>query len=109
MIDILHVLAEAAALSPAAGTGSVEQLLPVAHALTEELYPDLLRPEINRIPSWIPWLWPAPVKRCGSVAAVPDWCAARSGICLGLVPLVALAFPIVMLWDAIEPFLQILS
>jgi uncharacterized protein (DUF58 family) len=107
VIDILHVLAEAAALSPASGSGSVELLLPVAHALTEELYPDLLRPEINRIPSWIPWLWPAPVQRR---QLWPPTSLVRGSLwyLLGLIPLMALTIPIVMLWDAIEPFLQIL-
>src|SRR5262249_13989077 len=24
------------------------------------VYPDLLRPEVNVVPSWLPWLWPVP-------------------------------------------------
>ncbi len=105
--DILHVLAEAAALAPATGKGSVDQLLPLGHALAEEVYPQLLRQECNRIPSWLPWLWPSPVKRRSLWPPVPliRWIL---WYCLGAVPLLVVAVPIAFLWDAIEPFLRIL-
>jgi uncharacterized protein (DUF58 family) len=105
--DILHLLAEAAALAPAAGSATVEQLLPVAHALTEELYPQLLRPEVNRVPAWLPWLWPMGVKRR---RFWPPFPLIRGSLwyLLALIPLLVVAIPIVWLWEAIEPFLQIL-
>ena len=105
--DILHVLAEAASLAPATGTGSVDQLLPLAHALAEEVYPHLLHQDCNRMPSWLPWLWPAPVKR---LKLWPPTTLFRRLLwyCLGALPLLAVAIPVALLWEAIEPFVQIL-
>jgi uncharacterized protein (DUF58 family) len=107
VIEILHELAEAAALAPASGAGSVDQLLPLAHALAEEVYPQLLQPPLNRIPSWLPWLWPGPVRRH---TWWPPRFSLRTAVWYGLgaVPLLALAIPIALLWPAIEPFVQIL-
>src|SRR5262249_49239233 len=37
-----------------------DSLLPLAYAFAEEVYPEQLRPEINRFPRWLPWLLPKP-------------------------------------------------
>lgn len=105
--DILHVLADAAALAPATGSGSVDRLLPLAHSLAEEVYPQLLRHEVNRIPSWLPWLWPAPVRR---TSLRPSFALSRSILwyALGTLPLLVLALPLAIVWEGIEPFFRIL-
>jgi uncharacterized protein (DUF58 family) len=105
--DILQVLADAAALAPATGAGALDRLLPLAHALAEEVYPQLLQQDGNRIPSWLPWLWPGALKRR---SWKPSFSLVRSLLwfALGTLPLVVAAIPLTILWEGIEPFLRIL-
>jgi uncharacterized protein (DUF58 family) len=58
LVKVLNVLADAAGLAPATGEAEVAELLPLAHAFAEEVYPNLLRPDLNRVPVWLPWLHP---------------------------------------------------
>jgi uncharacterized protein (DUF58 family) len=60
LVQLLQKLADVANLAPATGKAPVNTLLPLAHAFAEEVYPYLLRPEVNRVPFWLPWLWPLP-------------------------------------------------
>jgi uncharacterized protein (DUF58 family) len=60
LVQLLNVLADAAGLAPATGEGRVDALLPLAYSLAREVYPYLLRPDRNQIPSWSAWFWPAP-------------------------------------------------
>jgi uncharacterized protein (DUF58 family) len=60
---LIRRLTEAAGLAPATARAPVETLLPLARAFAEEIYPDLLRPAVNRVPFWLPWLWPVPSER----------------------------------------------
>jgi uncharacterized protein (DUF58 family) len=53
---LMALLGEAAALSPLAPSADPEELIPVAHALAREVYPDLLEPELNAVPTWLEWL-----------------------------------------------------
>jgi uncharacterized protein (DUF58 family) len=59
LIELLNVLADAAALAPASGQAKLTNLLPRAYAFAQQVYPDLLRDEINQVPPEIPWSWPA--------------------------------------------------
>lgn len=61
LIDILKLLARAASLSPIVDMESVKSVLPRAHTLASDLYPDLMSHSINRFPAWLPWLCPPPV------------------------------------------------
>lgn len=61
LISLLHRLARAAALGPAAETDELGSLLDVAYAFALEVYPDLLRPGLNHFPAWLPWLSPPPI------------------------------------------------
>jgi uncharacterized protein (DUF58 family) len=63
LAGLINRLTEAANLAPATARAPVETLLPLAHAFAEEIYPDLLRPAVNRVPFWLPWLWPMPAER----------------------------------------------
>ncbi|MBY0232970.1 MAG: hypothetical protein K2W96_27110, partial [Gemmataceae bacterium] len=49
-------LGEAGAGGPEAARANPDEMLPVAHALCREVYPDLLRPEVNAVPAWLEWL-----------------------------------------------------
>lgn len=60
LVTLLNLLADAAALGPSAGDAPVQPLLGLGHALAEEVYPDLLRDEVNHVPWWMPWLVPVP-------------------------------------------------
>jgi uncharacterized protein (DUF58 family) len=60
LVKVLNVLADAAGLAPATGEAEVSSLLPLAHAFAEEVYPHLVRPDLNRVPAWLPWVWPKP-------------------------------------------------
>jgi uncharacterized protein (DUF58 family) len=55
---ILNRLADAAGLAPAQGKAPVDDLVPAAYAYAEEVYPRLLRREINAFPFWLAWLKP---------------------------------------------------
>jgi uncharacterized protein (DUF58 family) len=66
LVRQLNLLADAAALRPATGEARVATLLPSAYALAQELYPDLLRPDINHVPTWMPWFWSVPRYQRGS-------------------------------------------
>jgi hypothetical protein len=58
LAQVVNLLADAAALAPATGEARVQTLLPLAHALAQEVYPDLMRPELNHLPAWLTWLAP---------------------------------------------------
>ena len=60
LVRLLNQLAEAAGLAPATGRARVDTLLPLGYAFAQEVYPELLRPDINRFPFWLAWLWPPP-------------------------------------------------
>jgi uncharacterized protein (DUF58 family) len=60
LVQLLNVLADAAGLAPATGQARVAALLPPAYALAQEVYPYLLRPELNQIPLWASRFWPIP-------------------------------------------------
>src|SRR5207249_998616 len=57
---LLNLLTDAAGLAPTAARAPVETLLPLAHAFAGEVYPHLMRRDINAVPFWLPWLWPVP-------------------------------------------------
>ncbi|MGL4553933.1 MAG: DUF58 domain-containing protein [Gemmataceae bacterium] len=57
---VMKALGEAAARGPRAGRADPMPLLPVAHALANEVYPDLLAGEVNEVPAWVAWLVGAP-------------------------------------------------
>lgn len=55
-LSLLQLLGEASTLAPITSRADVEPLLPIAYSLAQEIYPELLRPEINRMPTWLTWL-----------------------------------------------------
>src|SRR5204863_6623281 len=54
-------LTDAAGLAPSTGYAAAADLLPLAYSFAREVYPDLLRPGINRFPAWLPWIFPQPL------------------------------------------------
>jgi uncharacterized protein (DUF58 family) len=62
LVRVLNLLAEAAVLAPTTSPSqaNLEDLLPLAYSFAEEVYPDLLRPDLNSFPFWLPWLLPPP-------------------------------------------------
>ena len=56
----MNTLADAAGLAPTTGQADVNTLLPLAHAFAAEVYPGLIGGDLNRMPFWLPWLWPQP-------------------------------------------------
>jgi uncharacterized protein (DUF58 family) len=57
---LMQLLGEAAALGPVAARADPEALTPIAYALAQEVYPDLLRSEVNHLPAWWNWLFAFP-------------------------------------------------
>lgn len=55
---LLNLLADTAGLAPTQGKLRPDKLVPLAYAFAQEVYPPLLRPEVNAFPSWLPWLFP---------------------------------------------------
>jgi uncharacterized protein (DUF58 family) len=60
LVGLLNRLADVAGLAPSTGAARVDALVPLAYRLAQEVYPDLLRQDLNRVPFWLPWLWPQP-------------------------------------------------
>jgi uncharacterized protein (DUF58 family) len=58
VIALMNLLTDAAALSPYTGEARVETLQPLAHAYARRVYPELLQPDINGMPAWLPWIAP---------------------------------------------------
>jgi hypothetical protein len=56
LAEVLNRLVDAGARPPAAGSAPVVPLIQLGHAFAEEVYPDLLRSEINRTPFWLGWV-----------------------------------------------------
>ena len=70
LVEIMNTLTGAAALAPQTGYAPVDSLLPVAYGFAQEVYPELLHPDINRVPFWLPWLLPQPPYTIRGAAAV---------------------------------------
>jgi uncharacterized protein (DUF58 family) len=81
VVRLLNLLADAAGLAPAAGQPRLHTLLPLAHAFVQEVYPSLLRPDVNRVPGWLPWLWPMPAFDPGRASL---WRHVWRGLVIGL-------------------------
>jgi uncharacterized protein (DUF58 family) len=58
LIRLLHLLADAACLKPTSGRAELDTLVPLGYAFAQEVYPEMLRPTVNRLASWAPWIWP---------------------------------------------------
>jgi uncharacterized protein (DUF58 family) len=92
-------LADAANLAPSTARAPLDSLLPLAHGFAEEVYPHLLRPDVNQVPFWLPWLWTAPASRNWMPATASDRLARWLGRLLGLLPLVAAVLLLAALFD----------
>jgi uncharacterized protein (DUF58 family) len=60
LIDLLRRLAEVGRLPPGAGPADAETLIQIAIPFVQEVYPDLLRPELNSWRWWLAILFPRP-------------------------------------------------
>src|SRR5262249_21461460 len=60
LIDLLRRLSEVGRLPPSTAHPDLDQLIPLASALSQELYPDLMSPYLNSHPWWLPILFPRP-------------------------------------------------
>jgi uncharacterized protein (DUF58 family) len=69
LVQVLHLLADAAGLVPGSGKVSVAELLPLSYEFAREVYPQLLRPELNQIPFLFRWF-----------GARPAWLRPRPGL-----------------------------
>jgi uncharacterized protein (DUF58 family) len=59
--QIIDELTEAAALAPEVRETVLADLLPYAYGLAHDVYPDLLRPDVNWLPWWVPYWAPQPL------------------------------------------------
>jgi uncharacterized protein (DUF58 family) len=59
-IGLLRRLARTANLAPATEAAEVGPLVDRAYAFAADVYPDLLRPAVNRFPAWLPFFSPQP-------------------------------------------------
>jgi hypothetical protein len=60
LVQVLHLLADAAGLVATTGQARVGEMLPLAYAFAEEVYPHLLGPDINHVPFWLRWFGTRP-------------------------------------------------
>jgi uncharacterized protein (DUF58 family) len=56
LAEVLNRLVDAGAQAPATGGAPLVPLIQLGHAFVEEVYPDLLRSDINSTPFWLPWV-----------------------------------------------------
>lgn len=75
LIDLLRRLAEVGRLPPGTGQADAETLIQIAHPFALEVYPDLMRPELNGWRWWLPILFPRPeyLRRLTLADAVFPW------------------------------------
>jgi uncharacterized protein (DUF58 family) len=62
LTQMLHRLADAAALDPTAARVDPGPLVTLAYAFAEEVYPDLLAPGVNDMPWWVTWFLAFPAR-----------------------------------------------
>jgi uncharacterized protein (DUF58 family) len=60
LIHLFQLLADAAGHPPDAAEVAVNQLLPLAYGLAQEVYPDCLGQDVNAMPKWLSWWAPQP-------------------------------------------------
>ena len=60
LVQALRNLSAAADLQPRSNPVTLERLVPLGYALAQDVYPELVHPEVNAFPAWIPWLYPQP-------------------------------------------------
>jgi uncharacterized protein (DUF58 family) len=60
LAQLLNMLTDASGLAPTVGEAPLEGLTRLAHGFAEEVCPELMRSDINRVPYWMPWLLPKP-------------------------------------------------
>ncbi len=53
---LLHLLTDAAGLAPVSRPADIDGLLPLAYAVAEDIYPELLQPDRNAMPFWVHWM-----------------------------------------------------
>jgi uncharacterized protein (DUF58 family) len=76
LIELLRHLSEASKLPPSSTAADLEVLLPIAYAFAQEVYPEILDPEVNSFRWWIPLLFPRPEylrKLTLTDAVIPFW------------------------------------
>jgi uncharacterized protein (DUF58 family) len=61
LASLLNVLVDAGSKPPATEQAPLDPLMRLAHAFAEEIYPDLMRPEVNHFPFWMSWLITRPL------------------------------------------------
>ena len=75
--QLIDELTEAASLMPDVKEMVLAELLPYAYGLAQDVYPDLLRADVNRMPWWLPFWAPQPLY---AIPQPPLPVAARSGL-----------------------------
>jgi uncharacterized protein (DUF58 family) len=84
-VGLLRRLAEAANLAPATEAAEVGPLLDRAYAFASAVYPDLLRPTVNRFPVWLPYVSPQPGWTMRRPAAHEVWLRTTRTLAVALV------------------------
>jgi uncharacterized protein (DUF58 family) len=75
--QLLDVLTDAAALAPTVRDTVLADLLPYGYGLAQDVYPDLLRADVNRMPWWLPLWAPQPLATVPRPPATGGWLARR--------------------------------
>jgi uncharacterized protein (DUF58 family) len=78
LVQLVQMLADAAARSPTTAEAPVARLIPLAYSLALEVYPEFLHPQVNAMPFWLPVWAPQPAytlrrapRQASSAWAVP--------------------------------------
>jgi uncharacterized protein (DUF58 family) len=61
VLRLIQTLADAAELAPHVALAPLERLVPLAYGLAQDIYPELLEPDVNAFPWWLPLWAPQPI------------------------------------------------
>src|SRR5262245_7014072 len=68
---LIQELADAADLAPVTDYAPLDRLVPLAYGVAQDLYPELLTPDVNAFPWWLPIWSPQPIYTVPSAARLP--------------------------------------
>lgn len=68
---LIQRLADAAELAPVTELAPLGRLVPLAYGLAQDIYPELLEPDVNAFPWWLPFWSPQPIYAIPRVHRMP--------------------------------------
>lgn len=68
---LIQQLADVADLAPVTEYAPLDRLVPLAYGVAQDMYPELLAPDVNAFPWWLPFWSPQPIYAVPEAARLP--------------------------------------